>query len=172
MFRTNDVRAVGLAIVLLLLTGCVNQSRSLDTEQTACCLPETPAIYKVTSLEVPSFMKDMVEVSLHLTMQTLGYTNRGQNEADLLVSASYEQTDFANNQKNDSAMLEASNVVDPKQFVAKINIQIKDTSGKIVWQGAVQRLHTVGPGEYTHRGNAANSIATSLVELISTPSEP
>lgn len=152
---------------LLFLTACLGRSNSVDAEQSLSNLMPPPASYDIKQVDVPNFMTDMIEVSLHAAMQTLGYTHRRVDPADLYIYASYEQVDFANNAPVRDAMAESGSMVEPQQFIARVNIVVLDAMDEILWQGRVQRLHTVGPGEYMHRGHAANTIATALVELIS-----
>ncbi len=156
-----------LALMLLSLTGCLNQSRPVSAQQVLSNLVEPPATYDIVTVAVPVFMKDMVEVSLHGTMQTLGYDHRRENKADIYIHANYEQVDFVAEAATErDAMAESTSMVEPKQFIARINIVMRDESGDLLWEGSVQRLHSVGPGDYMHRGHAANTIATALIELI------
>ena len=159
---------VFVMIVVLFLSGCVSQSGSVTANQDQCCLPPSPASYDIRSVQVPGFMQDMVEVSLHVTMQTLGYTHRRDDSPDLYISAVYQQLDVSDDTEQNLSLSEPMPMVDEKQFVARVNIRIVKANGAEVWSGHVQRLHTVGPGGYMHRGHAANSIAQALVELIRT----
>lgn len=162
----SDIRGWSVSILLVALLGCVNQSRFVDAEQTLSTLTEPPASYELEAVDVPGFMRDMIEVSLHAAMQTLGYSHRRQTQADLYISAEYEQIDVPNVGHERDSMAEAMSMTDPRQFVARVNIEIRDARGKPVWQGSVQRLHSVDPGDYMHRGHAANNIAQALVDLI------
>ena len=157
----------GCVLILLALAGCLNQSRPVAAQQVLSDLIQPPATYELASLQVPGFMKDMVEVSLHGTMQSLGYSHRREQPADIYIHASFEQIDFDGAMVEKDSMSEPTMMVEPKQFIARINIEMFDQGGELIWQGSVQRLHSVGPGEYMHRGHAANNIAVSLIELIS-----
>ncbi len=159
-------KTMGILLILGLISGCVSQSGGIDAKETQCCLTKGDLSYDVANVDVPQFMVDMVEVSLHAAMQTLGYSHRRENPADLYIHAVYEQVDHELGTHEEPRLGERTMMVEPAQFVARINIEIKNGAGDTVWQGHVQRLHSVGPGEYMHRGHAANSIANALVELI------
>ena len=61
-------------VSMLLLGGCASQS-SVTANQETGRLRALPASDDIRSVEVPGFMQDMLEVSLHVTMQTLGYAH-------------------------------------------------------------------------------------------------
>lgn len=162
------ITRVGCILAMLALAGCLNQSRPVAAQQVLSDLIQPPATYDIASLQVPGFMKDMIEVSLHGTMQTLGYSHRREQPADIYIHAEFEQIDFDSEAMVEKdSMSEPTTMVEPKQFIARVNIEMRDQGGALIWQGSVQRLHSVGPGEYMHRGHAANNIAVSLIELIS-----
>lgn len=161
-----DLKHLTTLLAISIIAACTSHGGGVSATQTDCCLPDTPAVYDLGSIEVPGFMQDMVEVSLHMTMQTLGHTHRRSGEADLFVSAYYQQLNVEAENPERPAMAEATVSSETTQFLARINITIVNQLGQTIWQGHVQRAHDVGPGEYMHRGNAANYMAQALVDLI------
>ena len=148
------MRATFLLIVIFL-SGCAATSNVGSTIVT-CCPGSDAESFTIEASRVPPFLENLLVSNLSTVLAMKGL-QPVDHEADLRVLVTYDQEDLAiaiRQNDFDERVSEGGDV----RFVAKIVVEIRDASNQLVFDGSVQRIHEVSPGEYMHTGVASVAI--------------
>ena len=149
-------------LICLVLTGCAVGGNSVSAGATQCCPDADASTYHLVTENLPAFLAPIVVNNVHAALAAAGYQ---QVEAgELLVTVRYEQDNLAMNTRL-SGMDERVSEGGDVRYVARIVIELRDDAGEVKFQGAIDRLHEVSPGEYMHTGRASLAIFDALTDM-------
>ncbi|MEX2365157.1 MAG: hypothetical protein WD601_01030 [Pseudohongiellaceae bacterium] len=142
----------------------MNNSR-IDTAVTHCCGDGGQKTFTVHAEDIPAFLGPLMVSNFSVAFANLGM-QPVQEDGDLEVELRYEQDNLSRDRKRDD-FDEAIATGDSMRFFARIAIDVRDaTTGNLVWSGQIQRLHTVGPGDYMHTGPASIAIFEAFTRVL------
>lgn len=139
-----------LVMSLLMLTGgCANHPRGIDVIDGTGRIPVELQSIQIMPTQMPGFLAPMVVSSFSAALAERGLEVVSEG-ADGVATLRLEQEELTEARVRDDfeESVEGGNRV---RFMARIVVEIRRSSeSPIIWQGSVQRLHTVGPGDYMH----------------------
>jgi hypothetical protein len=151
-------------IVLLFLAGCASTTGDVGATVKTCCPGSQAQSFAIETRHVPPFLNKLLASNLSTVLAMKGL-QPVEKEADLKVIVSYEQEDLAiavRQNDFDERVSEGGDV----RFVAKIVVQMRDPMGELVFDGSVQRIHEVSPGEFMHTGVASVAIFEAFQAML------
>jgi len=149
-------------LICLVLTGCAAGGDSISAGVTQCCPDADASTYQLVTENLPAFLAPIVINNVHAALAAAGYQQVDAGE--LVVTVRYEQDNLAMNTRL-SGMDERVSEGGDVRYVARVVIELRDRAGELRFQGAIDRLHEVSPGEYMHTGRASLAIFDALTEL-------
>ena len=161
-------RFILIGFICTLAVGCATGQSSIGMSVLDCCA-ESPA-GKYTSFDVEATNMPVFLEPLMLSNFSVAFSNQGfqpqKDEADLHVVLNYQQENLATSAERDDFGGQISPGEDVR-FLAKVVVSIYDNQSRIlVWAGTIQRIHTVGPGEYMHTGRASVALLEAFEGLL------
>ncbi len=154
-----------LSILLAsLLTGCVSSNGEIGASVETCCPKPAADTFSIETVKVPKFLETLMITNLSSVLSANGLQPLERNAA-LKVTVSYEQDELpiASRFSNfDERVSEGGDV----RFVARIIVEVRDEAGQLVFDGSIDRIHEVSPGEYMHTGPASIAIHDAFQALL------
>ncbi len=144
-----------LFVLLLVLSACASNHNGISATGMAAVSGETGGYqsFHVVAKDLPVFLGPVIVSNFSVAMAERGYqpvSSGGEIEATVF----YEQ---------DNLPVESDDV----RFVARVGVTLSVAEGGApLFQGNIQRLHTVQAGEYMHVGDASISFLEAFREMI------
>ncbi|MBT4492271.1 MAG: hypothetical protein HOC70_03440 [Gammaproteobacteria bacterium] len=153
-----------LILLASLITGCVSSGGDVGSSVETCCPKPTADTFSIEPVNLPKFLETLMVTNLSSVLSEKGLQPLDRN-ATLKVRLSYRQDELpmAGRFSNfDERVSEGGDV----RFVARIVIEMRDEVGKLVFDGSIDRIHEVSPGEYMHTGPASVAIYDAFQSLL------
>jgi hypothetical protein len=154
-----------LLLISLILAGCASTNSGVGASSSVCCPGIEYQTFTVSTQSVPGFLEPLLKSNLSTVLSIKGLQPVEQG-ADLEVTIGYEQDDLAIAAPRDDFDERVSEGGDVR-YIARIVVTMTDTSGEKLFEGSVQRIHEVSPGEYMHTGRASAAIYAAFEEMLS-----
>ncbi len=158
-----------LLLVVLFLTGCVQNGLRIGNTVTLCC-PGNYADYEAYGLQtenMPLFLRSWVVEMFDTSFQELGMERNDQIN-DLLVTLSYQHVNLDPETEDINPFVRQESIAVELRYIAVIDISMRETrTGEDVWAGQLSRIHTVTPGEYMHEGPSRVAFLETFRDLLS-----
>ena len=121
--------------------------------------------FEVSAQQIPAFLGPIIVSNFSVALAERGL-QPVSSDGDLVVSLRYEQSDIESEVLHDSFDEQLAEGGETR-FNARIVAEFRQRdSSRLLWQGHIQRLHTVSPGEYMHTGRASVALLSAFRDLL------
>lgn len=151
-------------LFVLLLASCASTNSGVGANTVTCCPGSDAKTFTLETEQVPGFLEQLLKSNLSTVLAIKGLQPVSEN-ADLNVTLRYEQDDLAMAERHDDFDERVSEGGDVR-YVARIVVSMTSTAGDVVFQGSVQRIHEISPGEYMHTGRASSAIFAAFQQML------
>lgn len=153
---------------LFLLAGCARDFMQIGAATTLCCPGDYDSYraYTVVDDSMPVFLRDYVEEEFDAAFQEKGLV-RNDRLNDVIVTLQYNHINL-NPEQQDIDPFDGQIESDERlRYVARVDILVHETdSGKQVWGGRINRIHSVRPGSYMHEDRARPEFRAAFLEAL------
>ena len=160
-----------LCLLFFCLSGCAGQNYLGITltppgEQATQAL-EALRSFQVESVDLPVFLGPIMVSNFSVALAERGLQPVVEG-GDILVTLRYVQSDLTTDPPPGS-LQEAGGNGGETRFIARIVVEFRRSGDPgVIWQGSIQRLHSVRPGDYMHTGQASVALLAAFRDLLST----
>jgi len=166
--RQTIRHTIFMLAVGVLLAACGSSSRQIGHSVILCCPGDyaSYSTYGVQLQEMPGFLSGYMLSEFDAALQEKGLV-RNDRINDLIVTLSYRHVNLNPEQEEldpfergveDGVML---------RYVANIVVEMRESdTGREVWAGRINRIHTVLPGEYMHEDNARPEFRQAFIQML------
>lgn len=151
-----------------LLAACATGGPQVGHTVTLCC-PGNYAEYRAYGLDVqdmPGFLSDYMVAEFDAALQDKGLV-RNDRLNDLVVTLSYRHVNLNPEQEEVDPFERRIEEEQMLRYVANIVVEMRETdTGRDVWAGRINRIHTVLPGEYMHEEGARPEIRNAFTQML------
>lgn len=159
------IRKICTVIALLALSACASTSRGIDVADGERFTPMTLKSFHVVADQLPAFLGPVIVSNFSVAMAEHGMQPVSE-DGDAVATLRLEQIQWNENRTRDD-FDESVEESGETRFMARIIVELRAANDdKILWQGSIQRLHTVRPGDYMHTGRASVSFLEAFRELL------
>jgi hypothetical protein len=163
----NTLKILSLSI-LLFLTACAQNAMQIGHSVNLCCPGdyENYRSYRLDLREMPGFLQGYVASEFDVAMQEKGLS-RNDSMPDMTVRLTYRHINLNPEQELIDPFERSVNQDVTLRYVATIMVDMFEiSSGRQVWGGQINRIHTVLPGEYMHEERAKPAFLLAFRELL------
>ena len=161
----RNVCAIFTLFSLFTLSACVSSSRGIDVTAAEGFAPSTLKSFHVIADQIPAFLGPIIVSNFSVAMAEQGMQPVSEG-GDAVATLRLEQIPMNEARARDD-FEESVDDGGETRFMARIVVEIRAAGGnKILWQGSIQRIHTVRPGDYMHTGRASVSFLEAFRELL------
>ncbi|MFT7246467.1 MAG: hypothetical protein ACI82A_003843 [Candidatus Azotimanducaceae bacterium] len=159
------IRNICTLITLLALGACTSISRGIDVTNGEGIAPPSLKSFHVVADQIPAFLGPIIVSNFSVAMAERGMQPVSEG-GDAVATLRLEQVQMLENRTRDD-FDERIEEGGETRFMARIIVEIRVAKeDKVLWQGSVQRLHTVRPGDFMHTGRASVSFLEAFRELL------
>lgn len=156
------------SLSVLLLAACAQTPGKIGHSVTLCC-PGNYAAYEAYSIQtadLPHFLEGYVVEEFDKAFQEKGL-ERNDRVNDLKVSLRYRHVNLRPEQQEIDPFIRQENINVELSYIATVIIEMRETAtDKLVWEGRIQRIHRVSPGEYMHEDPARGAFLMAFREVL------
>ena len=158
-----------LLLLLCCLSGCQSQEYLgiTLTPPADASRPELSDIrsFEVRSVELPVFLGPIMVSNFSVALAERGLQPVATG-GDALVTLRYVQSNLTQDQRLDG-FDERMGSGGETRFVARIAVEFRRPGeSEVIWQGSIQRLHSIQPGDYMHTGQASVALLAAFRDLL------
>jgi hypothetical protein len=152
-------------LLVAVLSGCATQGHQITTEVVTCCTEARNQVtsFDIEAIEMPGFLVPYFRDELDAVLRGKGLERR-DGSADAIVRLTYQQTDLDQPLPPRDPLGEHQDVEVPHRFIGRIDVEMRDGSGEVLWAGQLSRMHGVTMGQYMHE-RARAEIRAGFEEL-------
>lgn len=159
------LRKVCTIITLFALGACVSSSRGIDVTGGEGFAPSTLKSFHIIADQIPAFLGPISVSNFSVAMAEQGMQPVSEG-GDVVATLRLEQIPMHENRARDD-FDERVEEGGETRFMARIVVELRAANDdKILWQGSIQRLHTVRPGDFMHTGRASVSFLEAFRGLL------
>jgi hypothetical protein len=151
-------------VFALLLAGCAQTGNQIGHTVHLCC-PGNYDSYQSYGLEIqemPGFLADYVVAEFDRAFQEKGLT-RDDRRNQLIVKLSYRHVNLNPEQESIDPFERHIEEDVTLRYVATIMVEMREAaSGRAVWAGQINHIHSVSPGEHMHEERARPQFADAF----------
>lgn len=166
----NTIRLANALLLafVLFLSACAQTGSQIGHSVNLCC-PGDYRKYKQYRLEIqdiPAFLSDYVVAEFDNVFQEKGLL-RNDNRNELRVTLTYKHINLNPEQEAIDPFERRLDDDVTLRYVASVVVDMHESStGRQVWSGQINRIHTVVPGEYMHEDRARPEFAGAFREML------
>ncbi len=165
----QSVRYTLLVLVAsTLLAACASGGPQVGHTVTLCC-PGNYQAYRAYGIELqdmPGFLSDYMVAEFDAALQDKGLV-RNDRLNDLVVTLSYRHVNLNPEQEEIDPFERRIEEEQMLRYIANIVVEMRETdTGREVWAGRINRIHTVLPGEYMHEQGARPEIRDAFTQML------
>ncbi|MDO8907088.1 MAG: hypothetical protein Q7W55_01165 [Pseudohongiella sp.] len=168
MIRKNSFFTATTLLALLMLAGCAQTGGQIGHSVSVCC-PGNYAEYREYSIElreIPAFLSDYVVVEFDRAFQEKGLS-RNDNRNQLRVTLSYRHVNLNPEQEQIDPFERRIEQDVVLRYEATILVEMRESaSGRVVYAGQINHLHSVTPGEFMHEERARPEFANAFRAML------
>lgn len=158
-------RTITTLITLFALCACVSNSRGIDVTSGEGLTPSTLKSFHVIAEQIPAFLGPIIVSNFNVAMAEHGMQPVSE-DGDATATLRLEQIPMNEDRARDD-FDESIDDGGETRFMARIVVELRAANDdKILWQGSIQRIHTVRPGDFMHTGPASVSFLEAFRELL------
>ena len=155
----------GALFVMLVLTGCAADYPGIGVTPGAGAAPPELRSFTVLAEDMPAFLGPIVVSNFSVAMAERGLQPVSDNGA-AVVTLRFEQEGMAPGSSRDG-FAERIDQGGDTRFLAIIRVEVRRTGeDAILWQGSIQRMHSIRPGDYMHTGPASVAFLDAFRALL------
>lgn len=162
IFRVFTISAI------VLLAACAQTGAQIGHSVHLCC-PGNYAEYSeygVELREMPAFLSDYVVAEFDRAFQEKGVT-RNDNRNQLRATLSYRHVNLNPEQQEIDPFERRIEDDVVLRYEATIMVEIRESaSGRVVYAGQINHLHSVTPGEFMHEERARPEFANAFRAML------
>ncbi|MBU2097660.1 MAG: hypothetical protein KKD00_02785 [Gammaproteobacteria bacterium] len=167
MIKKSSFR-IFLVSIAFLLVGCAQTGAQIGHSIHQCC-PGNYMEYRdygVELREIPAFLSDYVVAEFDRAFQEKGLT-RNDNRNQLRVALTYRHVNLNPEQEEIDPFERRVEEDIVLRYEATILVEIRESaSGKVVYAGQINHLHSVTPGEFMHEERARPEFANAFRAML------
>lgn len=151
-----------------VLAGCASNSGQIGHTVTLCCPGDYPSYhaYGVELEEMPGFLSSYMLDEFDAAFQQKGLV-RNDRINDLVVTLSYHHVNLNPEQEEIDPFERRIESEQMLRYVANIVVEMREAeTGRQVWAGRINRIHTVLPGEYMHENSARHEFRDAFTRML------
>jgi len=163
----TNLKFLSLSIIFFLV-GCAQNTMQIGYSVNLCCPGDYDKYgnYRLELKEMPGFLQDYVAAEFDEAMQEKGLS-RNDNMPDMTVRLTYKHINLNPEQELIDPFERRIDQDVTLRYVATIMVDMFETSsGRQVWGGQINRIHSVLPGEYMHEERAKPAFLQAFRELL------
>lgn len=166
----NSIRLtkVLLMALVMFLSACAQTGGQIGHSVNLCC-PGDYSEYKQYRLEtqdIPAFLNNYVVTEFDNVFQEKGLL-RNDNRNELRVTLTYKHINLNPEQEAIDPFERRLDDDVTLRYVASVVVDMHEAStGRLVWSGQINRIHTVVPGEYMHEDRARPEFSGAFREML------
>ena len=155
----------GLFGWVAVLMGCAGQGHQITTELVSCCTTARDQVssFHIEAAELPGFLIPYFRDELAAVLRAKGLEDRA-TAADAIVRLTYHQIDLDKPPPPRDPLGEHQDVEIPHRFIGRVDVEMRDAGGEVLWAGHLSRMHGVTMGQYMHE-RARAEIRAGFEEL-------
>jgi len=154
--------------IMLFLAGCAQNTLQIGYSVNLCCPGDYEKYrnYRLELREMPGFLQNYVASEFNAAMQEKDLA-RNDGMPDITVRLTYRHINLNPEQELIDPFERRIDQDVTLRYIATIMVDIFETSsGRQVWGGQINRIHSVLPGEYMHEENAKPAFLLAFRELL------
>lgn len=166
--RQSIRQIIFMLVACALLAACASGGRQVGHTVTLCCPGDYNAYraYGVELQDMPGFLSDYMVAEFDAAFQDKGLV-RNDRLNDLVVTLSYRHVNLDPEQEEIDPFERRIEEDQMLRYVANIVVEMRETeTGREVWAGRINRIHTVLPGEYMHEAGARPEIRNAFAQML------
>lgn len=155
-------------MAVTLLAACASGGPQVGHTVTLCCPGnyQTYRAYGIELQEMPGFLSEYMVAEFDAALQDKGLV-RNDRLNDLVVTLSYQHVNLNPDQEDIDPFERRIEEEQMLRYVANIVVEMRETdTGREVWAGRINRIHTVLPGEYMHEEGARPEIRDAFTQML------
>jgi hypothetical protein len=169
MSRKNSFFIAITLFTSLILAGCAQTGGQIGHSINTCC-PGNYAEYREYGIElreIPVFLSDYVVAEFDRAFQEKGL-RRNDRQNQLRVTLSYRHVNLNPEQEEIDPFERRIEQDVVLRYEATILVDIRESaSGRVVYAGQINHLHSVSPGEFMHEERARPEFANAFRAMLS-----
>ena len=164
------MRVILFSLLGILLTSCTTGFNGISVAESGGSFPGGFKTVEIQNEELPFFLGPIVVSNLAVAIAELGIEPVSA-DAEGIVTVRYVQIPIplapGTNSETNTEPVEGIGHSSETRFVARLEVELRQTeTAPIIWQGSVERIHTVWPGSYMHTGPASPAILEAFRALL------
>ena len=157
---------LSMLLPLLMLSGCATNYLGISVTQPESASQPVFESFEVYAEELPAFLGPILVSNFSVAMAERGL-QPVVKDGDAVVTLRYVQETLRREveQENYEERIDQGGEA---RFVARVVVEIRAAGAdEIVWQGSIQRIHSIRPGDYMHTGRASVALLEAFRDLLS-----
>lgn len=157
-----------LLAFMIFLTACAQSNGQIGHSVNLCCPGDYSEYrqYRLETLDMPAFLSEYVVAEFDNVFQEKGLT-RNDSRNELRVTLTYKHINLNPEQEAIDPFERRLDEDVTLRYVASVIVDMREAStGRMVWSGQINRIHTVVPGEYMHEDRARPEFSGAFREML------
>jgi len=151
---------------LLVLSGCATSYLGISVTPADSVSQPGFERFEVNAEELPAFLGPILVSNFSVAMAERGL-QPVMKDGDAVVTLRYVQETLRPEVEQDTYE-ERIDQGGEARFVARVVVEMRAAGAdEIVWQGSIQRIHSIRPGDYMHTGRASVALLEAFRDLLS-----
>ena len=148
------MRSISTLVVALVVVagtgGCASSGHMITTELVTCCGGDRAGIktFHIEAVDMPGFLVPYFRDELASVLRGKGLEDA--TDADVVIRLTYTQNDLDGPPPERDPLGEHQDVEVPHRFIGRVDFEMRDKAGEVIWAGHLSRLHGVTMGQYMH----------------------